>query len=66
MVFNLSEIGFAKTDDTDTPSDRGEAQHVQAMRMKSNCNNNLTLRLRRYRANDASMLGPSRGTNVQH
>jgi hypothetical protein len=31
MVFNLSEIGFAKTDDTDTPNDRGEAQHVQAM-----------------------------------
>jgi hypothetical protein len=36
-----------------------------SMRISAHCNNNLTIRLRRYRTNDASMLGPSRGTNVQ-
>ena len=28
---HLSQVGFAKTDDTDTTRDWGEAQHVQAM-----------------------------------
>jgi hypothetical protein len=32
MAFDLSQIGFAKTDDPDTPRDRGETQHMQALR----------------------------------
>jgi hypothetical protein len=31
MALDLSQVGFAKTDDTDTTRNWGEAQHVQAM-----------------------------------